>query len=270
VTTLTLREAPSAPVEAVALAPDRLAALPPDEVPRLELHHGSERVALGDLFTVGDAGGTELRLEGDLRRLAGLGTGMAAGRLVAAGSVGPRAGAEMTGGELVVEGDAGDWAGAQMRGGVLTIRGSAGAQLGGAWPGESAGMRGGEIVVGGDAGPEAAAGLRRGTVAVAGTVGPGAALRMRAGTLVALGGLGPEAGAALRRGTLVSMASADLLPTYAYACTYRPPFLALLLARLRALGLPVTAAQEAGPYARFCGDGAELDRGEILILEDAP
>ena len=63
------------------------------------------------------------------------------------------------------------------------------------------------------------------------------------------------------------MTGPGLLPTYARACTYRPPFLRLCLRRLRELGLPVTDAQIEGRYTRWSGDGLELRRGEILILE---
>ena len=64
------------------------------------------------------------------------------------------------------------------------------------------------------------------------------------------------------------MAPATPLATFAVSCTYRPPFLLLYLRRLRALGLAVTDEQIAGRYERWCGDGLELRRGEILILED--
>jgi formylmethanofuran dehydrogenase subunit C len=147
------------------------------------------------------------------------------------------------------------------------VKGSAGQQLGGAQPGERAGMRGGEILVRGDAGEQAGAGLRRGLIAVAGRVGDAAGLRMLAGTIVALGGLGAAPGAAMRRGSIVAMAQVALLPTFAFACRYRPPFLGLYLRRLRSLGLPVTDEQIEGRYARWSGDGLELRRGEILILE---
>jgi formylmethanofuran dehydrogenase subunit C len=130
-------------------------------------------------------------------------------------------------------------------------------------------MRGGEIVVGGDAGARAGAGLRRGLIAVAGRAGEAAGLRMLAGTIVALGGLGPRAGAGMRRGSIVTMAPATPLATFVFACVYRPPFLRLYLRRLRALGLPVAEEHLDGRYARWCGDGLELRRGEILILEDA-
>jgi formylmethanofuran dehydrogenase subunit C len=173
----------------------------------------------------------------------------------------------MSDGELIVEGDAGDWTGADMRGGRLVVHGSVGRRLGGAYVGARAGMRGGEILVQGDAGDEAGAGLRRGLIAVAGRVGQAAGLRALAGTIVALGSLGAHPGAGMRRASIVAMTSATPLPTYARACTYRPPFMRLCLRRLRALGLPVTVEQIEGRYIRWSGDGLELGRAEILILE---
>src|SRR5215216_1641756 len=254
--TLTLREQPLVPLEAEVLCPDRLAAASREEIEALPVWHGNERTRVGEFFAV-SGGGDDVRLEGDLSRV----------KVV--GDLGMHAGAGMRGGELHVEGDAGDWAGAGMRGGTLVVRGSAGRQLGGVYSGERAGMRGGEIVVHGDAGAQAGAGVRRGLIAVAGRVGDAAGLRMLAGTIVALGGLGPRAGAGMRRGSIVTTAPATPLATFMFCCLYRPPFLRLYLRRLRALGLAVSDEQLDGRYARWCGDGLELRRGEILILEEA-
>jgi formylmethanofuran dehydrogenase subunit C len=265
--TLTLREAPAAPLNAEALRPDRLAALSQAEIERLELWHGNRRSPLGELFAVSGAGEEDVRVVGDLVRVASLGAGMTGGRLTVEGSAGPHVGAGMQDGELIVEGDAGDWAGAEMRGGRLVVRGSAGRRLGGAYAGTTAGMRGGEVLVHGDAGEEAGAGLRRGLIAVAGRVGAAAGLSALAGTIVAFGAVGAHPGAGMRRASIVAMTSPTLLPTYAPACTYRPPFLRLCLRRLRALGLPVTDEQIEGRYTRWSGDSVELRRGEILILE---
>jgi formylmethanofuran dehydrogenase subunit C len=263
---LSLREPPAAPVDAEGVRPDRLAELSRGDIERLELFHGNRRTALRELFAVSGDGEPEVRVEGDLARVTRLGAGMTGGRLELT-SAGAHTGAGMRGGEIVVEGDAGDWAGAEMRGGRLVIRGSAGVRLGGAYAGSRAGMRGGEIVVHGDADEEAGAGLRRGLIAVGGRVGGAAGLNALAGTIVALGGFGAHAGAGVRRASLVAMAATALLPSYAFACVYRPPFLGLCLRRLRSLGLPVTDAQIDGRYARWSGDGLELRRGEILILE---
>jgi formylmethanofuran dehydrogenase subunit C len=265
--TLTLREAPEAPVRAEAIVPDRIAGLSADEIGRLSVRHGNRATAIRDLFDVSGGGSDDVRLEGDLSRVAGLGTGMAGGRLTIAGDAGAHVGAGMQDGEIVVEGDAGGWAGAGMSGGRLVVRGSAGPRLGGAYAGDRAGMRGGEILVHGDAGDEAGAGLRRGLIAVAGRTGAAAGLSALAGTVVALGPIGAHAGAAMRRASIVAMGPVDLLPTYAPACVYRPPFVRLCLRHLRDLGLPVTDEQIAGAYTRWSGDTLELGRAEILILE---
>src|SRR3954452_11666935 len=278
--TLTLREQPDVPLEADVLTPDRLGGA--DDVRSLPLWHGNERTQVGEFFAVSGSG-DDVRVEGDLTRVWFVGAGMTAGRLTVAGDVGMHVGARMRGGELHVEGDAGDWAGAGMHGGTLVVRGSAGRRLGGGHPrgrggerggggggprGERAGMRGGEVVVHGDAGAHAGAGLRRGLIAVAGRVGEAAGLRMLAGTIVALGGLGPRAGVGMRRGSLVTMAPATPLSTFVFSCRYRPPFLRLYVRRLRALGLAVSDEQIDGRYARWSGDGLELRRGEMLILDE--
>jgi formylmethanofuran dehydrogenase subunit C len=265
--TLTLREPPAVPLETEGLTPDRLAGRRRAEIEALTVWHGNRRAQLADFFAVSGNGDDDVRVEGDLRRIKFVGAGMTAGRLVVAGDAGMHTGADMRGGELVVEGDVGDFAGTAMRGGRLVVRGSAGHQLGGAHPGERAGMRGGEIVVHADAGEQVGGGLRRGLIAVAGRVGDAAGLRMLAGTIVAIAGLGGRPGAAMRRGTIVSMSQATLLPTFAYASSYRPPFLRLYLRHLRALGLPLSDEQIEGRYARWSGDGLELRRGEILIYE---
>jgi formylmethanofuran dehydrogenase subunit C len=265
--TLTLREQPLVALETEGICPNRLAEVGREEIEALPVWHGNERTRLGEFFTVSGSG-DDVRIEGDLRRVKFIGAGMTAGRLTVAGDVGMHAGAGMTGGELRVEGDAGDWAGAGMRGGRLVVTGSAGRRLGGVYPGERAGMRGGEIVVHGDAGEQAGAGLRRGLIAIAGRAGDAAGLRMLAGTIVALGGVGARAGAGMRRGSIVTMAPATPLATFVFSCIYRPPFLGLYLRRLRALGLNVSDAQLGGRYARWCGDGLELSRGEILVLEE--
>ena len=265
--TLTLRERPAVPLEAEGLTPDAVASLGRAEIEALAVWEGNRRARIGDFFAVSGEVGDELRIEGDLGRVKFLGAGMESGRLTVAGSAGMHAGAGMRGGELTVEGDVGDFAGVGMSGGRLVVRGSAGDHLGAGQPGERAGMRGGEILVHGDAGEQAGAGLRRGLIAVAGRVGDAAGLRMLAGTIVALGSLGARPGAAMRRGTIVAMSEVALLPTFGFACSYRPPFLGLYLRHLRALGLPVTDGQIEGRYARWSGDGLELSRGEVLILE---
>ncbi|MFL5974853.1 MAG: formylmethanofuran dehydrogenase subunit C [Solirubrobacterales bacterium] len=268
--TLTLRDEPTVPLETEGLSPDRLATRRRGEVEAFAVWHGNQRAQVGDFFAVSGSAGEELRVEGDLRRVKFLGAGMTAGRMTIVGDAGMHTGAGMRGGELVVAGAVGDFAGVGMRGGRLVVEGSAGHHLGGHQPGARAGMRGGEVIVFGDAKEQVGAGLRRGLIAVAGRVGDAAGLRMLAGTIVALGGFGARPGAAMRRGTIVAMSHVTLLPTFGFACSYRPPFLRLYLRHLRALGLPLTDEQIDGRYARWCGDGLELRRGEILMLEPRP
>ena len=54
-------------------------------------------------------------------------------------------------------------------------------------------------------------------------------------------------------------------PTYAYACTYRPPHLSLMLLSLRKrFDLLVDDAHVHGLFKRYSGDLAEIGKGEIL------
>jgi formylmethanofuran dehydrogenase subunit C len=269
---LTLRTAPPARVDASPLTPERLTALNRGRVAWLPLRCGRETVAVGELFDVdGYVGDGTLTLAGDLRRLDGIGAGMARGHLTVDGNGGDRVGVGMRGGELTVGGDVGAYAGCELAGGVLRIGGGAGARLGGAFPGARAGMTGGEIVVSGGAGEEAGAGMRRGLVAVGGQVADGAGLRMLAGTVIALGGFvnRGSVGQGNRRGTLVSGVAFEPNPLrYAFATRYRPPALTLQLRRLKALGLDVADALIAGSWTRWSGDTTELARGEILIFDE--
>ena len=71
----------------------------------------------------------------------------------------------------------------------------------------------------------------------------------------------------MRRGTIVSAHSAEILSTFFDACAYRPVAPRLVLAHLRKLGLSVTDAHFTSRYRRWSGDGVELSKGEILLLE---
>jgi formylmethanofuran dehydrogenase subunit C len=62
--TLTLREAPLAPVDARALCPDRLAGLGRAEIGRLELRHGNRPATVEELFEVSGDGEEEVRVQG--------------------------------------------------------------------------------------------------------------------------------------------------------------------------------------------------------------
>ena len=266
---LTLRAAPSVAFDARSIRPDAFASLDEAAIARLPAWHGKEQVALGDFFAVEGSRSDDVRVAGDLRRVAGLGWGMAGGRLVVEGPAGRHAGAAMSGGWLRIEGHAGGGAGAEMAGGWIEVRGNAGEGLGGPLAARPRGMTGGTILVHGSAGDAAGEWMRRGVVAVAGSAADRAGAHMIAGTLLVCGRLGRRAGLDMKRGTIVAGGRVELLPTFRYACTDRPGWLALLFRSLAARGFTHTDRFASGSFRRYGGDYAGLGRGEILAWTSA-
>ena len=264
---LTLETQPDVPLEAEAIAPERLDRLSESEIARQPVLHGNRQAALGDFFKVAGSVDGEVQVAGDLSRVKLLGAGMSRGRLVIEGHAGLHLGTAMTGGEILVEGSASDWVGPEMRGGRIVIKGDAGHAVGSAYRGSRVGMRGGEIIVHGKAGNEVGNTLRNGLIAIGGDCGDFAGVNMKAGTIVVFGALGIRAGAGMKRGSIVAMNPAEVLPSFTHACRYRPPFLPLYLRHLKAAGLPVEDAQITGRYRRWSGDSVELNRGEILLYD---
>ncbi|HYT72364.1 MAG TPA: formylmethanofuran dehydrogenase subunit C [Gemmatimonadales bacterium] len=243
---LTLVTPPEYTLLADGIAPDRLAALGAQAIAELSVLHGGRAAQLGDFFKVEGERSATLRIEGQLERVEGIGSGM-------------------VGGELLIEGDVGRDLGVAMAGGRIDVRGSAGDDVGGARPGASRGMTGGEIVVRGRAGARAGAAARRGLVVVTGDAGDGAGRGMIAGTVVVFGTAASGAGRFMKRGSIVAAGAIERPATFRYACTYRPPHVSLLLRYLRArYDLAIADRLITGRYARYAGDMAELGRGEIL------
>jgi formylmethanofuran dehydrogenase subunit C len=265
--TLTLTNAPEVPLEADAISPDRFEGMSAAQAAAMAVLHGNRRAQVGDFFRVEGRGDGELRVVGDCARVKRIGASMARGRLLIEGNTGMHLGAGMSGGRIVVKGNAGDSVGVQMLGGLIEVLGDAGHLVGSAIRGGSVGVRGGEIIVHGNVGNETGSAMRRGLIAVGGNAGDFTGVDMLAGTVVVLGQLGWRSGAGMKRGTIVSAQEAELLPTFSYACSYRPVIMRLVLAHLRGRGLPVTDAQVHGRYRRWSGDAVEMSRGEILLLE---
>jgi len=262
--TLALRAPLERALDADAIAADRFASLDAREISALRLWDGRNPIALGDVFTVSGGRSQNVVLEGDLGRLDGVGTKMSAGTLEITGQIGNAVGAHMSGGEIRVQGSAGDDAGSAMSGGSLVIAGNAGDRVGGALHGASKGMTGGSIIVSGSAGREAGARMRRGILYCAGT-GTGAGLGMIAGNIIVAGAIGEGVGTGNKRGSIVALGGVRVPPTYAYACTYRPPHMSLILLFLRArYGLSGDDAHLHGLFRRYSGDLAEIGKGEIL------
>jgi formylmethanofuran dehydrogenase subunit C len=268
-TVLRLREPIALPVEADAISPDRFAGLDQREVAALPILRGRRWVTVDDLFSVEGEGAQDILIEGDLSHVKRIGQGMTQGTISILGDVGMHLGAQMRGGEITVQGDVAAWCGAQMASGTIRIHGHAGPMLGGVYTGETRGMRGGVILVDGQVGVRVGERMRRGLIVVGGDAGEFAGARMIAGSLVVLGALGGRAGAGMKRGTIVALGGlADgPLPTFNYACTYRPTFLRYTLRHLQAMGLPVTQEQVAGRYRRYTGDVNTIGKGEILVYD---
>lgn len=268
--TLRWKDATTLPVEAEGLRPESLRTLDAAEVARLPLRVGNATAALGDLFdATGDPADGELRLEGDMRPVRALGSGMTEGTIAVRGAIGRHLGAGMSGGTIDVEGAAGDWAGSEMRGGTIRIRGGAGDSLGAAYPGSRLGMRDGVILVEGAIGRDAALGMRRGLIAIAGDAGEGLGRRMVAGSVFLFGRMGRGAGAGMKRGTIAAFGPGptELLPTFRPSCRFRPPFATIYLKALRSRGFPVPPEVFAGAFEKYNGDLIEGGLGEVLLWE---
>lgn len=261
---LSLKAIPEVPLEADCISPDRLANLTVPEMERLTVFHGNRQVPLSEFFSIAGTPGDVVELQGDLSRVKHLGAGMTRGHLHVEGNVGAHLGAGMSGGHIRVSGNAGDWVGPEMRGGRIEILGNAGHLVGSAYRGAAVGMTGGEILVHGNALNEVGNAMRGGLIAIGGNCSDFAGVNMLAGTVVVFGTIGIRAGAGMKRGSIVAMQSPEILPTFSFACRYRPPFLGLYLRHLRAAGLPVLREQLEAAYNRWCGDAVELNRGEIL------
>ena len=269
--TLTLRAPLAEPIDAESIVPDRLATSSEAEIGALEVWAGRRRRSLGDLFEVRGERSASVRVIGDVRRAAGIGSGMQSGTLVIDGDAGDRTAAGMVGGTVEVRGSAGDDVGVGMSGGAIRVRGDAGDRAGAGLPGASRGMTGGEIVVDGSVGSDAGARMRRGLVVVVGDAGDRAARAVIAGTLIVLGRVGAEPGSATKRGSLVVGGGVDIPATYRYACQYQPPHVRLALTYVaRRHGVRIDRRFIDGTYRRYCGDAGTIARGEILEWIEGP
>jgi formylmethanofuran dehydrogenase subunit C len=204
------------------------------------------RVLLGDLFHIEGQPSGRIEFTGEL-------------------DLADRLGAALQEGEVLVKGNVGREAGLAMAGGILDIDGDAGPRAGAAPLGHTRGMVGGELIVRGSAGPEAGAAMRRGLLVIGRTAGNQTGRGMIAGTVIILGAAGPDTGLWSKRGSVVALGKITPPETYAYACTYQPVHLRMMLARLRSrYRLPIQRKHFTGLYQRYSGDLAELGKGEIL------
>ncbi|MFM8273963.1 MAG: formylmethanofuran dehydrogenase subunit C [Gemmata sp.] len=262
---LTLRVPNTVPLELDGITPLRVAGMSPLEVAKLPIRHGNRAEPLGEFFEVAPNPHppADLNFAGDTRNVKLIGARMTGGSIRCDGPVGMHAGAQMSGGSLTLASGAGDWLGAEMKGGEIEVRGTAGDQVGAAYRGSRRGMTGGTILVRGSAGHELGLLLRGGLVVVEGSCGEFAGASMIAGTLALFGPIGARCGAGMKRGTILAAREPTLPASFRFACEYRPSFLSLYLAHLRARGVKAPPAL-AGLVRCYRGDRLAGGRGEVL------
>lgn len=262
---LTMRAPSSIPLELDGITPQRVMGLSPLEVAKLPVQHGNRSEPLGAFFEVAPDPYrlADLHFAGDTRNVKHIGAGMTSGSVYVEGDVGMHAGAQMSGGSLVIDSGAAGWLGAEMKGGYIEVRHHAGDQVGAAYRGSRRGMTGGTIFVRGTAGDELGLLMRRGLIVVEGACGEFAGASLIAGTLVLLGDVGGRCGAGMKRGTILCAREPQLPPSFRLACDYRPTFLLLYLAKLRALGVSLPPTFD-GAVKCYRGDLLTGGRGEVL------
>lgn len=270
---LSLKNKTSVPLEVDAVRLETVREQSTDDVKATPIQFGNKQVPLGEFFDVTGSASEDQTLvwEGDCSHVKLIGAHLAEGRIRVEGNAGMHLGAEMTGGEILVNGNAGDWLGAEMHGGRIHVRGDAGHLVGAVYRGGRRGMTGGEIFVEGRAGNEIGHTMRRGLIAVGGRSGDAPGFSMIAGSILLFGEAGIRPGAGMKRGTigfLNSQQPPEVLPTFRYACSYRPVFLRLLLLHLQRCGFPVPDGCLDDVYRRYCGDFLEIGKGEVLVRSE--
>jgi formylmethanofuran dehydrogenase subunit C len=255
------------PVEVEGITPEGLRDKSPAEIEKLDIFHGNHKLPLGEMFRVeGDASDDRIEWSGDLAGVHWIGAKMVSGEIHADGPVGRHLGSEMRGGEIHVSGDAGDWVGGEMHGGLIHVRGRAGHLVGAAYRGSARGMTAGTILIDGDVGNEVGHTMRRGLLAVGGACGDLAGFNMLAGTILVLGGCGIRHGAGMHRGTLAFLGERPpLLPSFRYACRFRPTALRLIFRELRRRDFTVPDELFDADVELYNGDMIEGGRGEFLL-----
>ena len=267
---LKLIREPTVPLEAEVLSPTKLASLKNAEIRGLTIYHGKRQCRLDEFFEVAGDGCSELRIEGNLRKVRWIGRAMREGSIYVDGSVGMHLGAYMRGGSIEITGDASDWVGAEMKNGLIKIHGNAGGQIGGGYRGSLAGMTNGFIHVGGTTGLEVGLRMRRGTIVLGGKARDFAGLQMKGGTIVLLDGAEIRTGAWMNRGTIISMKPLQMMPTFSASTPFDSPFLPIFLQHLGQQGIEIPNTSDSGCYRRYTGDKAVLGKGEILVWNPQP
>ena len=256
------------PVEVEGVVPNRLRQMSLDDIRRLEIFHGNEKIPLGEFFNVsGDPSDEHMDWDGDLSDVHWIGAKMESGTIQVHGNAGRHVGSELKGGTIQVDGDAGDWVGGEMHGGFIHVRGRAGHLIGAAYRGSRRGMTAGTIFIDGSVGNEIGHTMRRGLLVIGGAAGDLAGFNMLAGTILVLGSGGIRYGAGMRRGTIILCGEdpPQLLPSFRYGCRYHPGIMQILLRQIGRSSFDIPPELFAASFAVYHGDLIEGGRGEILV-----
>lgn len=267
--TLTLAQAPVQCMDLSPLTPDRLRGKKINEIRKIHITSGSQKLAVQDLFTLSGKDANHITIRRSCNKLCYIGAGMTDGMIEVYGSVGDYLGKGMRAGTIKVRGNAGHWVGTGMYGGTIGIMGRAGDYLGAALPSEQTGMHNGTILVTGNAGDRIGERMRRGMIIIKGDVGDYCGSCMLAGTILVLGGTGNAPGFGMKRGTLV-LANKPVHITASFnSCgLLKMEFLRLLFKQVSKMNRHLVMLKEFGPLAeRLVGDLAHGGKGEILILQ---
>jgi formylmethanofuran dehydrogenase subunit C len=265
--TFSLKTVPTQQVDVSPLIPESLAGLSQAEIAAIVLVMGNQRVRVDELFTITGKNSSQLVFAGETDKLAYVGKNLCSGRIQVHGPCGAYAGMGMDAGEVNIRGNSGAFTACEMRGGLLRINGHSGDFLAAARPGHKVGMTGGTVIVTGNVGARAGDRMRRGTLLIEGDCGAYLGSRMLAGTIAVLGKADIYPGYGMKRGTLLLwQRPAKLGATFNDSGTHTLGFLPLLLKSYQGLETRfATLTKTVSRVRRYCGDMANLGRGEILI-----
>jgi len=264
---LTLCDKPVRSFDLTPLTPTALAGKSVDELKRLRLRYGRQRVALGDFFSVTENKSSGLHLKGINEHCHRIGQGLKAGTIRVTGTVGDELGREMRGGIVAVKGNAGDGVGAGMIGGHIAVSGVAGDCVGGLVPGATRGMNDGLIQIGKSTGARTGERMRRGLIIVAEDTGVQTGARMIAGTVIVLGTCGPQVGISMRRGSiLLAEAPLTMTPTFNDCGEFELSIIPIIRHYVGGFSKKLARNLSIFRYTRrWCGDIAYGGKGELLI-----
>lgn len=250
------------PVTAECISPDVFHAKTLDEIRRFLVWEGNKQRRLDELFEVefGSDGSNEktvIAIHGDVSRVARIGCGMSAGKILIVGDVGSHLGEGMKGGAIMVQGKVGGWAGSTMKGGSIEIEGDAGDYLAAPYRGSSEGMGGGQIIIRGNVGNEAGEHMKSGLIKICGNAAQFVGFRMRDGTIYVQKNCQERAGACMTGGKIIIGQHVEsVLPTFTIEG---------IKEKVKVEGTETVD----GPFYVFQGDSAENGEGKLYVSKDS-